>query len=207
MGRGDQLGDSPMSRFDVLHMIKRRAAAAALPYSTCCHTFRATGITSYLENGGTLEHAQAYRRRVRHCSNDSGCDPVVLVVVLEILQLSRLPSDSRRPVIIPQERPAGIRENRRRRRPVARYASDTRQTVTSPIRKWDAVEAESPTPVPSAIYAAMHTGHFGNSASTVPGIAHRASSKQRRTNRGRLGSVGRPATSPRSLSVGAAAQQ
>jgi integrase/recombinase XerD len=59
MGRGDQLGDSPMSRFDVLHMIKRRAAAAALPYSTCCHTFRATGITSYLENGGTLEHAQA----------------------------------------------------------------------------------------------------------------------------------------------------
>jgi integrase/recombinase XerD len=23
-----------------------------------CHTFRATGITAYLENGGTLEHAQ-----------------------------------------------------------------------------------------------------------------------------------------------------
>jgi integrase/recombinase XerD len=27
-------------------------------YSTCCHTFRATGITAYLQNGGTLEHAQ-----------------------------------------------------------------------------------------------------------------------------------------------------
>ena len=39
-------------------MIKRRAAAAALPPSTCCHTFRATGITAYLSNGGTLEHAQ-----------------------------------------------------------------------------------------------------------------------------------------------------
>ena len=38
--------------------IKRRAAAAALPASTCCHTFRATGITAYLSNGGTLEHAQ-----------------------------------------------------------------------------------------------------------------------------------------------------
>ncbi len=25
-------------------------------YSTCCHKFRATGITTYLENGGTLEH-------------------------------------------------------------------------------------------------------------------------------------------------------
>ena len=58
MRRGDKVGDRPMSRFDVLHMIKRRAEAAALPYSTCCHTFRATGITTYLQNGGTLEHAQ-----------------------------------------------------------------------------------------------------------------------------------------------------
>src|SRR3984893_6574467 len=57
MGKGDRLTDNPMTRFDVLHMIKRRAQAAGLPYSTCCHTFRATGITTYLENGGTLEHA------------------------------------------------------------------------------------------------------------------------------------------------------
>ena len=42
----------------VLAMIKRRPAAAGLPPSTCCHTFRATGITAYLSNGGTLEHAQ-----------------------------------------------------------------------------------------------------------------------------------------------------
>jgi site-specific recombinase XerD len=59
VSRGGGLSDRPMSRFDVLHMIKRRAEAAALPYSTCCHTFRATGITTYLQNGGTLEHAQA----------------------------------------------------------------------------------------------------------------------------------------------------
>jgi integrase/recombinase XerD len=59
MSRGDRFSDKPMSRFDVLHMIKRRAKTAALPYSTCCHTFRATGITTYLQNGGTLEHAQA----------------------------------------------------------------------------------------------------------------------------------------------------
>ena len=32
-------------------MIKRRAQAATLPDSTCCHTFRATGITTYLEKG------------------------------------------------------------------------------------------------------------------------------------------------------------
>src|SRR5216684_1084363 len=58
MSKGDRLSEKAMSRFDVLHMIKRRARAAGLPYSTCCHTFRATGITTYLQNGGMLEHAQ-----------------------------------------------------------------------------------------------------------------------------------------------------
>lgn len=48
-----------MSRTDVLRMVKRRAQEAGLPSSTCCHTFRATGITAYLENGGTIENAQA----------------------------------------------------------------------------------------------------------------------------------------------------
>ncbi len=26
--------------------------------TTCCHTFRATEITTYLQNGGTIEHVQ-----------------------------------------------------------------------------------------------------------------------------------------------------
>jgi hypothetical protein len=43
----------------VLRMIKRRAREAGFPSSTSCHTFRATGITAYLENGGTIENAQA----------------------------------------------------------------------------------------------------------------------------------------------------
>lgn len=50
---------NPITRTDALRMIKRRALAAGLPSSTCCHTFRATGITAYLENGGTIENAQA----------------------------------------------------------------------------------------------------------------------------------------------------
>jgi integrase len=58
IGKGERLNEKATSRFDVFHMIKRRAKAAGLPCSTCCHTFRATGITTYLENGGTLEHAQ-----------------------------------------------------------------------------------------------------------------------------------------------------
>jgi len=49
---------NPMARTDVLRMVKRRALEAGLPSSTCCHTFRATGITAYLENGGTIENAQ-----------------------------------------------------------------------------------------------------------------------------------------------------
>jgi site-specific recombinase XerD len=56
--RRRQLTTRKMSRTDVLQMIKRRARSAGLPFSTCCHTFRATGITSYLENGGTIEKAQ-----------------------------------------------------------------------------------------------------------------------------------------------------
>ena len=48
-----------MTRVDVFRMVKRRSIAASLPSSTCCHTFRATGITAYLENGGTIENAQA----------------------------------------------------------------------------------------------------------------------------------------------------
>ena len=56
--RAGRLSGRPLARRAVLAMIKRRAAAAGLPASTCCHTFRATGITAYLSNGGTLEHAQ-----------------------------------------------------------------------------------------------------------------------------------------------------
>ena len=55
---GRRLTGRALQRRVVLAMIKRRAAAADLPPSTCCHTFRATGITAYLSNGGTLEHAQ-----------------------------------------------------------------------------------------------------------------------------------------------------
>jgi hypothetical protein len=39
--------------------LPERSEGTALPCSTCCHTFRATGITTYLQNGGTLERAQA----------------------------------------------------------------------------------------------------------------------------------------------------
>ena len=40
-------------------MIRRRAAAAEIETRIGNHTFRATGITAYLKNGGTLERAAA----------------------------------------------------------------------------------------------------------------------------------------------------
>ncbi len=59
MNRGGELTGSRLDRVDVFRMIKRRARQAGLPETACCHTFRATGITAYLNNGGTLENARA----------------------------------------------------------------------------------------------------------------------------------------------------
>jgi integrase/recombinase XerD len=57
--RRRELTENFISRRDVLEMVKRRARAAGLPNAICNHTFRATGITAYLESGGTIENAQA----------------------------------------------------------------------------------------------------------------------------------------------------
>ena len=40
-------------------MVRRRTLAAGIATPICNHTFRATGITAYLKNGGTLERAKA----------------------------------------------------------------------------------------------------------------------------------------------------
>jgi len=56
--RRGHLTERRLARREVLAMVKRRARRLPLPESICCHSFRATGITAYLQNGGTLEHAQ-----------------------------------------------------------------------------------------------------------------------------------------------------
>ncbi|MFS0851488.1 tyrosine-type recombinase/integrase [Novosphingobium panipatense] len=55
--RTRQLGDTPLSQADAFAMVRRRAQAAGIATKICNHTFRATGITTYLKNGGTLENA------------------------------------------------------------------------------------------------------------------------------------------------------
>lgn len=58
VGRTGRLTDRRMTRTDVLRMIWRRARAAGIETELGCHSFRATGITIYLKNGGLLEYAQ-----------------------------------------------------------------------------------------------------------------------------------------------------
>ena len=57
-GKTRRLSDRAMLRSDVWRMIRRRAADAGIETDIGCHTFRATGITDYLENGGRIEVAQ-----------------------------------------------------------------------------------------------------------------------------------------------------
>ncbi len=54
-GKGRALTEKPLTTLAIWQMIKRRAKKAGLPEEVCCHSFRATGITNYLQNGGTIE--------------------------------------------------------------------------------------------------------------------------------------------------------
>lgn len=56
--RTSELTGNPLSQADVYRMIRRRALAAGIRTQIGNHTFRATGITEYLRNGGKLEIAQ-----------------------------------------------------------------------------------------------------------------------------------------------------
>ncbi len=60
IGRGRAvLSATPLPQANAYAMIGRRAAAAGIATKIGNHTFRATGITAYLKNGGTLENAAA----------------------------------------------------------------------------------------------------------------------------------------------------
>jgi integrase len=53
------LTERPMKQDDAWRMIRRRAVAVGIFAPIGNHSFRATGITAYLANGGALEHAQS----------------------------------------------------------------------------------------------------------------------------------------------------
>ena len=53
LAKNGGLSERPMIRRRALEMIYRRAKAAGIATQIGCHTFRATGITIYLTNGGS----------------------------------------------------------------------------------------------------------------------------------------------------------
>lgn len=60
IGRGtSELTSTPLPQANAYAMIRRRADAADIETKIGNHSFRATGITAYLKNGGTLEKAAA----------------------------------------------------------------------------------------------------------------------------------------------------
>jgi integrase len=90
IGRGtDQLTHTPLPQANAWAMIERRRMAADIDTKIGNHSFRATGITAYLKNGGTLEKAatmanhastrttQLYDRR----HDDMSLDEVERVVI------------------------------------------------------------------------------------------------------------------------------
>ncbi|ASW04439.1 tyrosine-type recombinase/integrase [Paraburkholderia aromaticivorans] len=54
-----RLSTTPLPQANAYAMVRRRALAAGIGTAISNHTFRATGITAYLKNGGTLENAAA----------------------------------------------------------------------------------------------------------------------------------------------------
>ena len=58
VGRGTgKLTSTPLPQDNAYAMIARRAATAGIMTKVGNHSFRATGITAYLKNGGALEKA------------------------------------------------------------------------------------------------------------------------------------------------------
>jgi site-specific recombinase XerD len=57
-GKAQPLSGNPLAQADVYRMIRRRALQAGIKTRIGNHTFRATGITQYLRNGGRRELAQ-----------------------------------------------------------------------------------------------------------------------------------------------------
>ena len=56
--KAGELSRRPLARTDAADMLKRRLKQAGLTAHYSPHSFRATGITNFLENDGTLEAAQ-----------------------------------------------------------------------------------------------------------------------------------------------------
>jgi integrase len=58
LDKAHKLTGEAISRRDMLRMVKERCIAVGLSETFCNHTFRGTGMTVFLSNGGSIEAAQ-----------------------------------------------------------------------------------------------------------------------------------------------------
>jgi integrase/recombinase XerD len=47
-----------LDRRSVLKLVEKRARTSGIMKRVCCHSFRATGVTEYMNSGGTIEIAK-----------------------------------------------------------------------------------------------------------------------------------------------------
>ena len=47
-----------LDRRSILKLVEKRARTSGILKRVCCHSFRATGVTEYMNSGGTIEIAQ-----------------------------------------------------------------------------------------------------------------------------------------------------
>ncbi len=53
-----RLSSRHLNRRSVLKLVEKQANATGILKKVCCHSFRATGITEYMNRGGTIDVAQ-----------------------------------------------------------------------------------------------------------------------------------------------------
>lgn len=89
IGRGTgRLSGNPLDQASAFAMVRRRARKAGIATEIGNHTFRATGITAYLKNGGTLEKAATMANHSSTCTTqlyDRRGDDITLDEVERVL--------------------------------------------------------------------------------------------------------------------------
>lgn len=83
-----QLSETTLAQANAYAMVRRRAAAAGIATKIGSHALRATGITTYLRNGGTLENAAAIANHVSTRSTQRYGDHSRVIEIEEIERIS-----------------------------------------------------------------------------------------------------------------------
>ncbi|CAB3762828.1 integrase [Burkholderia puraquae] len=83
-----QLSETTLAQANAYAMVRRRAAAAGIATKIGSHALRATGITTYLRNGGRLENAAAIANHASTRTTQRYGDPSRAIEIEEIERIS-----------------------------------------------------------------------------------------------------------------------